>query len=90
MQKIFLSLLGGMILSTSAMYAKNHTDYRVIKQQVMENDRNHLMALRDKKLSKIITAKGTMSHTSLTTREETRQLAQLQRRERMLNGYASF
>ncbi len=90
MQKIFLSLLGSMILSTSAVYAKNHTDYRVIKQKVMENDRNHLMALRDKKLAKIKTAAGSITLTSLTAREETRQLTQLQRRERLLQNYASF
>lgn len=87
MQKILLSFLGGIILSSSAVHAKNHTDYRAIKQKVMENDRNYLMALRDKKLAQIKTTSETVPLTSLTTREEARQHTQLQRRERLLHSY---
>ncbi len=90
MHKILLSLLTGMLLSSSALYAKNKPDFRTVKEQVMENDRNFLTALRDKKVAKIKTAEGTMTLTSLTSREEARQLAQLQRRERILHNYTSF
>ena len=90
MQKIFLSLLGTMLLSTAAVYAKNHTDYRTVKENVMENDRNILAALRDKKVAQIKTTANITTLTSLTSREEARQIAQLKRRERILHNYASF
>ncbi|RUM63113.1 MAG: hypothetical protein DSZ05_09130 [Sulfurospirillum sp.] len=90
MHKKFFILITTIILSSSSVYAQNRVDYREIQQQVMQKDRDTLADSRDQRAAKLERASEVITVSSLTQREERHQAAQLRRRDRLLDHYASF
>ena len=90
MYKKFFILIATIILTSSYAYAQNNMDYREIKQNVMQSDRDTLADSRDHRAAKLETASEVITVSSLTQREERHQTAQLRRRDRLLHLYTSF